>query len=740
MIINIYICNIVAFKIDKLSYKLILVIAFVCSAHFSQVAAQLGNWYYQNPSPGPNGQNALEIFSEDTVYVGGWGGYSAKTYDGGLSWTDCTPPSKDGIGALEFITGLTGFTTGELGKLYKTNDGGSTWSVINLPQQDWYIGDIYFLNQQIGFIGGSTFGSNGDSTFIAKTVDGGLTWTDMPNLKRFPNSIAKIQAFSADTILVFGFASGFDGTMFTCSHDGGLSWRDVLPMPNAGSENWNQGSMYFLNGREGYLFCTTPNTILKTIDGGLTWQNGGTLNLTNGTDFFPHTLHYFNSDTAIAFASYNANAIYTTDGGDTWSNGAHTSNTVWIYSMKFAPNSQVGYANGGGGEVLKTVDGGKSWFSVQGTLRSTQFGVDFIDNRNGFTCGRNGSIYQTNDGGSNFSALATGVTSTLIGIHKVRNSQTIFACGFAGTILKSVDNGKNWDSLATGITLNLNSIYFKDEHNGIAVGDKGTVLKTINGGSNWEIVNANTDAKLNRVKMVGSQVYIASDTLLGFRGSFLKSHNGGETFNSVIIPDFPESYYGLSFVNDSTGYLCGTTGTIIKTSDYGQTWTQQLTNTIDEFFDIEFADEQRGIAVGNYGLIYETSDGGVTWQQNLGVVLVALYDLSYPDANNAWGVGGVGAIAKFSNDFNTSVSDELSQSKIKVQLYPNPSNSDFYLESKENMQRIELYNFAGSLVDVKNVNNNQIKYEAPENLTGGMYFIKVYIGGKSLVQKIILSK
>ncbi len=707
-----------------------------CVMLFNQSQAQMGTWKYQNPTPGPNGQNALEVVSADTVYVGGWGGYVSKTYNGGVTWQECAAPSNEGIGALEFINGMTGFTTGEVGKLYKTTNGGTSWTTITLPNPDWYIGDIKFVNQNVGFIGGITYGSNGDSSFVAKTINGGLTWTDLPNHKRMPNSIARIETFSTDSIYLLGFADGYDGTMFSCSHNSGLSWTNVKALPNVGSMNYNQGAMCFLNNNVGYLYCTTPDTILKTTNGGLTWVNGGNPDLSVGSDFFPNTLHYFNSNTAVAFASYGANVIYTTDGGANWTNGTQAANTSWIYSMKFVKNSTIGYANGGGGEVLKSINGGMSWSTVQSTLRNTQYGVDFSDIQNGLTCGNNGSIYKTTNGGSTYSALSTSVNVRLTGIQKIKNTQTIYACGFGGTVIKSTNDGSTWSNLTTSVTADLNSLFFINKDTGIVVGNNGTILKTTNGGLNWLTINASTTAKLNRVKIKDVNVYIASDTISGGNGVFYKSHNLGSTFNAISLPLFPESFFGLSFTNDSTGYMCGTTGTIIKTTNYGQTWQQQLANTTDEFFDIEFADDLKGIAVGNYGIIFETNDGGQTWNQNLCVIQVALYDLSYPNVNHAWGVGRAGGIAKFSNNFTAAGLANHLKSNLEIAIYPNPANEFVYIKSSTSLKTVELFNNLGALVDAQEIKTE--KYTLPKNLATGIYFIRLKSDSKEVTKKLII--
>jgi photosystem II stability/assembly factor-like uncharacterized protein len=718
--------------------KLLYSITVACTLLFNQGHAQMGTWQYQNPTPGPNGQNALCVYSADTVYVGGWNGYIARTFNGGTTWTAATPPSANGISALEFIKGQIGFTTGDVGELFKTTNGGNTWSLITLPNPDWYVASIKFVNANIGYIGGATFGSNGDSSFVAKTIDGGITWTDLPNLKRTPNSIAQIQTFGTDSIYTLGFAAGFDGTMFTCSHTGGTAWTNIKALPNAGSSNYNQGTMYFLNNKEGYLYCTTPDTILKTIDGGLTWINGGKPTLTNGTDFFPGTLHYFNSNNAVAFASYGANPIVTTNAATTWSTVTHASNTSWIYRMAFVKNSLIGFANGGGGEVLKTINGGLNWISVQSGLRSSQFGVHFSDNQNGISCGNNGSIYKTSNGGNTFSSLNSGVTTRLTGIQKIKNTTTIYSSGFAGVVLKSTNDGTTWTSLPTGITSDLHGLHFANKDTGIAIGKSGVIIKTLNGGATWSVVPTTFTTNLNRVVIKDVNVYIASDTAQGPQGVFYKSHNLGQTFSTINIPSMPQNFKGIHFINDSVGRLCGTFGTILKTQNYGQTWVPELVNTTDDFFGVSFADNQKGIAVGAYGLTFETADGGQTWNQNLSVVSVDLYDVSYPNMNNGWGVGRVGAVAKYTNSYIITAINENQLSTSSVNIYPNPSNGLINFSNKIGIDAIELYDNLGKLIESKNINSFQSTYEMPNGLSTGIYFLKFKSDKESITKKIIL--
>lgn len=701
-------------------------------------SAQLGRWEFQNPRPGPNGLNALCVAAADTVYVGGWGGLIARTFDGGVNWKDCSYGQEVGISALEFTDGRNGFTNGELGELYKTTDAGDSWTLIRLPDPTWYVATIEFVDEQVGYIGGMTFGANGDSSFVARTNDGGVTWAEL-DVNHMPSALAQIQAFSVDTVYTLGFGEDFAGTLFSYSHDGGMTWSEVFPLPNLGSEDWTQGTMHFLDHQEGYLYCNAPDTILRTTDGGHTWEGRSLTGLPAGSDFFPGTLHYFDQDNAVAFASYGANPIVTTDGGATWTQGVHASITSWLYRMLFAPGTRTGYVVGGGGEILKTTDGGLNWETVQRGFRQTQWGVHFKDSMNGFMCGNSGTLHKTTDGGASFTALESGVSVRLTSIHGAGNS--LFVCGQGGTILKSTDDGEVWVAQNSTTTKNLNGISFRDGMTGVAVGDEGTILRTVDGGATWTVLDAGISAKLNSVEVRDAYIYIAGDADAEGQSLVYYSHDLGASFSQALLTDVDFNMYDIDFVNDSTGRVCGDFGSIFKTTDHGNTWLPELTNTTDELFGIDFADAEHGIAVGNYGLIHETSDGGATWAQNLSVVHVQLNAVSYPHRNSACAVGVTGTVAGYTNSFSTVGINDHGVERSGLALYPIPAGAYVNIEAGEKPRSISLYEPSGKLIDVIAPQGSLTTYVLSDRIMPGLYFLQVVDQRGNVVSgRLVVSK
>jgi len=73
----------------------------------------------------------------------------------------------------------------------------------------------------------------------------------------------------------------------------------------------------------------------------------------------------------------------------------------------------------------------------------------------------------------------------------------------------------------------------------------------------------------------------------------------------------PVNLYGVQFVNTDSGFVVGSQGTILKTTDGGLNWVNispaGITST---FFDLYFWNADIGLAVGSDGIIVRTTDGG----------------------------------------------------------------------------------------------------------------------------------
>src|SRR6476620_990409 len=69
----------------------------------------------------------------------------------------------------------------------------------------------------------------------------------------------------------------------------------------------------------------------------------------------------------------------------------------------------------------------------------------------------------------------------------------------------------------------------------------------------------------------------------------------------------------ITGIDARTAVAVGDSGSILRTSDAGVTWTQQSSGTNSNLRAVAFLDAGTGIAVGDQGTILGTTDGGATW-------------------------------------------------------------------------------------------------------------------------------
>jgi hypothetical protein len=90
-----------------------------------------------------------------------------------------------------------------------------------------------------------------------------------------------------------------------------------------------------------------------------------------------------------------------------------------------------------------------------------------------------------------------------------------------------------------------------------------------------------------------------------------------------------EDLKSIYFINSSTGYVCGTNGTIKISTDGGDIWTDQVSGTLSTLNSIDFEETitENGYAVGENGSIISTTNGGSTWIKESSGSTTSLYSV-----------------------------------------------------------------------------------------------------------------
>lgn len=122
----------------------------------------------------------------------------------------------------------------------------------------------------------------------------------------------------------------------------------------------------------------------------------------------------------------------------------------------------------------------------------------------------------------------------------------------------------------------------------------------------------------------------------------------------------------VSFPDPAHGWAVGDAGTIVATTDGGQTWTRQFAcagaspcppsrRVTTNLTGVSFPDADHGFAVGNSGTVLSTTDAGHTWAvvrlcvrqspcTSVDGAAANLTGVSFPDAAHGWVVGDASTI------------------------------------------------------------------------------------------------
>ncbi|MCX6159698.1 MAG: YCF48-related protein [Ignavibacteriae bacterium] len=413
--------------------------------------------------------------------------------------------------------------------------------------------------------------------------------------------------------------------------------------------------------------------------------------------------------------------------------------------------------------LLFYINGYSQWI-LQASNTSAHFlNIRFLNKNTGWVSGTNGTIVKTTNGGLNWVVQITNLASKEIRGLTIVDSNIVYAAGLFDTFLKTTNGGTNWQILRNGPVPTLHSYwstYFINPNTGWICGTLQTIYKTTNGGLTLDSINVPAGFMYD--------IYFRNELeglACGETAAMFRTTDGGFSWYTINVPVANQSadFDKFSFINNNTGFVIGVQNSkLYKTTNFGITWDSVARiYGMDESYALCFLDENTGFSCGSYNMLYKTTNGGYNWRQENTSQFGSTYlhGIHFYNHDTGWVVGAVGRIL-YTETGGSPVLSVVSNISNATgfslgQNYPNPFNpttkirfdvaNGFPIGAFGNDKVVlKVYDIMGR--EVQTLVNESLKpgtYEVSfdgSSLNSGVYFYKLITKGFTETKKMLLIK
>ncbi|NUM79713.1 hypothetical protein HUU42_02825 [bacterium] len=373
---------------------------------------------------------------------------------------------------------------------------------------------------------------------------------------------------------------------------------------------------------EGHIYIGLSNegsivsTIYRSTDNGETWQPTGMSN--------NRTIHALAAKPGFVFAgaSYGSTGVFrTSNGGLNWTPvGLFNSG---VLSLMIAPNGDV-YAGTETEGIHRSTDNGASWQQVHpaGTICS------FTHHPNGdLFAGTHGDILRSTDGGDSWFTAAN-LPAIEVPSMLVDHSGNIFAGTIWGGVFISTDAGVTWNRTNDAQTgnnvwaLGINSAntifagHYPDFVDNLEISG---IFQSTNQGNSWMSINSNFNPALVNIIAVNSSDHIFAATLdIGV----YRSTDGGSSWHESLgfypIGEPNQTVSHVAIDSDGRIFAASPSDRVFSPSvfsvsvDNGHTWRTSY-STFDSLVDVAI-NNNNDIFLLSSNQLFRSSDHAFSWQ------------------------------------------------------------------------------------------------------------------------------
>ena len=388
--------------------------------------------------------------------------------------------------------------------------------------------------------------------------------------------------------------------------------------------------------------------------------------------------------------------------------------------------------------ILLMYSNANCWDKIELT-DSRIYDMIFMNNDTGFLINQNGQIFRTFNQGINWDVSVDFSPLRLTTMTKdINNNLWVNATNNSNKCYSYISSnfGTSWNNVRTIDIAALPTDIKFDNHFGIMslVQFSSTLLEISHNGSDWTSFENIPGTKVSNIFLIDSNHFWLCGT-----GAYLTNYVNLIP-DKKVITGFEQNEWRDIYFNQSIGFVCGSNGAIIKTTNAGLTFIASNIGipATCTFYGIIFVNDKLGYVCGvdsetKNGVIYFTSDSGNMWTLEYEIPNFIFLDFAR-DANNLWVYGTNGALFKkllptdIDEDYSNYI-DEITYTNNQLTFDPKLYKMIESVSISDLSGRLQSNLFKDDLINPINISESK--------LTNGLYLVVIHTKNRKLLKKII---